>query len=120
MNAGADRAPTTSTAATSATWAIAQTRSFVNAYDPRRFAKNALRHESCTIRPGMLMPSTRSDGPSVPWKMNEAAMQRTPASTPATSAIPVAAAAPLRHSASPVALKRTVSGSGTAPGWRRA
>ncbi len=104
MNAGVERIPTTSTAATSTTCATAHARSFPNADRPRRWLKKALRQASWTIRPGIPTPSTSSDGRSVPPKRNAAAMQHSPARAPSTSATPVAAAAPVRHSASEVAL----------------
>ena len=52
----------------------------------------------------MPTPSTISDGRSVPPKRKDAPTQMTPASAPSTSATPVAAAVPSRHSGSPVAL----------------
>ena len=104
MKAGAVRIPATSTTATSTTCAIAQTRSLAKADRPCRRLKKALRHASCTIRPGMPMPSTISEGRRAPLKRNATATQTTPASTPSTSATPVAAAVPSRHSGSPVAL----------------
>jgi len=52
----------------------------------------------------MPMPSTISDGRRAPPKKDAAPTQTRPASTPSTSATPVAAAVPSRHSGSPVAL----------------